>query len=102
MVDRKRAVTPHRCLYLSMRKTGVDWLNSFCAPAASDRSRKSVTFGRVYRRVGFHCHQRYVAILALSLALAAFHIAMPGIANPNLLLKHLKNERIARMVPKAN
>jgi hypothetical protein len=46
--------------------------------------------------VRFAGHQRYVAILALGLALAAFHIAVPGITSPRLLLRLLKNERIAR------
>jgi hypothetical protein len=51
--------------------------------------------------VNFAGHQRYVAILALVLALAAFHLAVPGITNPNLLLRLLKNERIARDSPKS-
>jgi hypothetical protein len=46
--------------------------------------------------VGFAGHQKYIAILALSFALAAFHIAVPGIASPSMLFRLLKNERIAR------
>lgn len=46
--------------------------------------------------VRFAGHQRYVAILALGLALAAFHVAVPGITSPSLLLRLLKNEPIAR------
>jgi hypothetical protein len=46
--------------------------------------------------VRFAGHQRYIAILVLSLALAAFHIAVPGMTNPIQLLRLLKNERTAR------
>jgi len=46
--------------------------------------------------VRFAGHQKYIAILALSLALAAFHIAVPGITSPSMLFRLLKNERIAR------
>jgi hypothetical protein len=46
--------------------------------------------------VRFAGHQRYIALLALGLALAAFHIAVPGITSPSLLPRLLKNEPIAR------
>jgi hypothetical protein len=46
--------------------------------------------------VRFTGHQMYIAILALGLALAAFHIAVPGITSPRTLYRLLKNERIAR------
>ena len=46
--------------------------------------------------VRFAGHQKYIAILALGLALAAFHIAVPGITSPSTLFRLLKNERIAR------
>jgi hypothetical protein len=46
--------------------------------------------------VRFAGHQKYVAILALSLALAAFHIAVPVITSRSMLFRLLKNERIAR------
>lgn len=44
----------------------------------------------------FAGHQRYIAILVLGLALAAFHIAVPGMTNPSQLFRLLKEERIAR------
>lgn len=40
--------------------------------------------------------QKYIAILVLALALAAFHIAVPGITSPRMLLRLWKNERIAK------
>jgi hypothetical protein len=46
--------------------------------------------------VRFAGHQRYTAILVLGLALAAFHIAVPGMTNANQLLRLLKDERTAR------
>jgi hypothetical protein len=46
--------------------------------------------------VRFAGHQRYIAILALGLALVAFHIAVPGMTNPSLFLRLLKDERTAR------
>ena len=46
--------------------------------------------------VRFAGHQRYIAILALGLALAAFHVAVPGMTNPRLFLRLLKDERTAR------
>ena len=46
--------------------------------------------------VGLAGYQKYVAILGLVLALTAFHIAVPGITSPRLLLWLLKNEWIAR------
>src|SRR5580765_7607875 len=39
--------------------------------------------------VRFAGHQKYVAILALSLALAAFHIAVPVITSPSMLFRLL-------------
>jgi hypothetical protein len=49
--------------------------------------------------VRFAGHQRYIAILVLSLALAAFHIAVPGMTNPIQLLRRLKDERTASHMP---
>ena len=46
--------------------------------------------------VSFGGHQRYFAILLLVLALVAFHIAVPGMTNPSLFLRLLKDERSAR------
>ena len=46
--------------------------------------------------VSFAGYQKYIAILALVLALAAFHIAVPGITSPRMLLWLLKNEPIVR------
>jgi hypothetical protein len=46
--------------------------------------------------VRFGGHQKYIAILALCLALAAFHIAVPVITSPSTLLRLLKNERVTR------
>ena len=46
--------------------------------------------------VSFGGHQRYFAILVLVLALVAFHIAVPGMTNPSLFLRLLKDERSAR------
>jgi hypothetical protein len=46
--------------------------------------------------VRFPGHQKYIAILAMGLALAAFHIAVPGLTSPTMLLRLLRNERIAR------
>jgi hypothetical protein len=46
--------------------------------------------------VRFAGHQRYIAILVLGLALAAFHIAVPGMTNPSQLLRLLKGKRTAR------
>ena len=46
--------------------------------------------------VRFAGSQKYIAILVLALALAAFHIAVPGITSPRMLLRLWKNERIAR------
>jgi hypothetical protein len=46
--------------------------------------------------VRFAGHQRYIAILALVLALVAFHVAVPGMTNPSLFLRLLKDERTAR------
>jgi hypothetical protein len=46
--------------------------------------------------VRFPGSQKYVAILVLTLVLAAFHIAVPGITSPKTLFILWKNERIAR------
>jgi hypothetical protein len=46
--------------------------------------------------VNFAGHQRYIAILVLGLSLAAFHIGVPGMTNPSLLLRLLKYERMAK------
>jgi|SRR5256885_14374932 len=46
--------------------------------------------------VRFGGNQKYIAILVLCFALAAFHIAVPGITSPTTLFRLLKNERIAR------
>ena len=42
----------------------------------------------------FASPQRYVAIFILVLSLAAFHIAVPGITSPNMLIRLLRNENI--------
>jgi hypothetical protein len=46
--------------------------------------------------VRFAGHQRYIAILVLGLALAAFHVAVTGVTNPSQLLRLLKAGRAAR------
>jgi hypothetical protein len=51
--------------------------------------------------VRFAGHQRDIAILTLGLALAAFHIAVPGMTNPCQLLRLLKAERTAREIFKS-
>jgi hypothetical protein len=51
--------------------------------------------------VRFAGNQRYIAILVLGLALAAFHIAVPGMTNPSQLLRLLKDERTARDAAKS-
>jgi hypothetical protein len=46
--------------------------------------------------VRFAGSQKYIAILVLALALAAFHIAVPVITSPRTLFGLWKDERIAR------
>ena len=46
--------------------------------------------------VRFAGHQKYIALLALGLVLAAFHIAVPGITSPSTLFRLLKNKQIAK------
>jgi len=51
--------------------------------------------------VRFPGHQRYFAVLAVGLALAAFHIAGGGILHPRILLILLRNERTDKIGAKS-
>ncbi len=46
--------------------------------------------------VRFDGNQKFIAIAALGLTVAIFNVAVPGATNPRMLLRLLKNERIAR------
>ncbi|HEY6943790.1 MAG TPA: hypothetical protein VI431_01520 [Candidatus Acidoferrum sp.] len=46
--------------------------------------------------VRFPGHQKYFAILVLGLALAAFHIAVPGVTSPSMLFRLFKNARTVK------